>query len=347
MTGLTVGELGEQTLIARIKARLPPQAPGLLVGPGDDAAVVERPAGEEIALTTDSLVEGVHFDRAFVPFEALGHRALAVNLSDLAAMGARPLSCLLSFGLPEGTEVRDVDRLLDGFLAVAARFKVVLAGGNISSSPDVLFVDVTVLGSVSRRRILTRRGARPGDEVWVSGELGAAVAGLEWLKENRDSGFGIRDSNEDPRPDEPGLRACVERYLRPEPRVRLGLALASHRAASSCIDLSDGLADAVRQTSEASRVSLVLDAEALPIAAGARRWFEARGEPASDRAMAGGDDYELMFTSAPKCRRRLDAVRRLGGVRLTRIGAVERGGRLAVRRNGREDELPPGFAHFR
>jgi thiamine-monophosphate kinase len=299
--------------------------------------VVERPAGEEIAVTTDALVEGVHFDRAFVPFDAVGHRALAVNLSDLAAMGARPLSCLLSLGLPEGTEVAAVDRLLDGFLAVAARFKVVLAGGNISRSPNVLFVDATVLGSVSRRRILTRSGARPGDEVWVSGELGAAAAGLEWLRE-QGSGATLNDG---------GLAACVERFLRPEPRVRLGRALAGHRAASSCIDLSDGLGDATRQIAAASRVGIILEGGALPIAAGARRWFESRGESASDRAIAGGDDYELMFTSAPKCRRRLDAVARLGRVRLTRIGAVQAGGRLAVRRSGGEDELPPGFAHFR
>ncbi|MBI4477756.1 MAG: thiamine-phosphate kinase [Acidobacteria bacterium] len=363
---MTVGELGELGLIARIKARLPESAPGILVGPGDDAAVMERCRGEELAITTDALVDGVHFDRSFVPLDAVGYRALAVNLSDLAAMGARPLTCVLSLGLPARTELAAIDRFLDGFLALASQFGVTLAGGNISNSPNVLFVDVTAIGSVRRRRILARRGARPGDDLWVSGEIGAAAAGLEWLRERRDSGFGRLRSHDqtertsaslaEARSAEAGVRdseeeaefsRCIERFLRPEPRVRLGRALASHRAASSCIDLSDGLGDAVRQLCAASGVGAALEADALPIAPPARRWFESHGQPAIDRAIAGGDDYELLFTSAPRVRRRLDAVARLGRVRLTRVGSITADRRVVLQYGGREEELPPGFAHFR
>ena len=303
----------------------------MVVGPGDDAAVIEPERGTFDVLTTDAQVEGVHFDRRFVPPDAIGHRALAVNLCVLAAMGAAPRVALLSLVLPDALPAPDLDGLLDGLLALAARHKVALVGGNITRSPGPLVVDVTVTGTVGRRRILTRGGARPGDEVWVTGTIGDGLAGLQSLQ------AGDLEAG-----------ACHEKYLRPEPRVRIGTLLGRNRAATACMDLSDGLADGVRQVAEASGVGITLDADALPIREAARRWHEVRGRDAIDASLAGGDDYELLFTVRPAQRGRLRAVqKRIGDVPINRIGVVTRDRALVVRMSAGERALPSGFEHFR
>ena len=238
----TVSDLGERALIARITARLTTPA-WVVVGPGDDAAVIEPERGALDVLTTDTQVEGVHFDRRFVPPDAIGHRALAVNLSDLAAMGAMPRAVLLSLVLPDALDVAIVDGMLDGLLALASAHNAVVVGGNISRTPGPMMVDVTAVGSVRPRRLLTRAGARPGDGVYVTGTIGDASVGLRSLQ----TAGGAAP------------HACQERYLRPQPRVRAGMLLGRNRAASACIDTSDGLADAVRRVAEASQVGIALD----------------------------------------------------------------------------------------
>ncbi len=336
-----IAEAGEHELIERIRRRLPARAADwILVGPGDDAAVLEPARNRLEVLSCDALVEGVHFDRTFVAPAAIGHRALAVNLSDLAAMGAEPRAALLSLALPAALPLADFDALMDGFLALAARHRVELAGGNITRSPGPLVVDVTVLGSARRRRVLRRAGAQPGDEVYLSGEIGAATAGLESLR------AGVPGGDETG-PD--GLADCQERYRRPEPRVRLGLMLARNRAATACMDLSDGLADAATQVARASGTGMVLDAEAVPVHPAARRWFERRGEEPVRAALAGGDDYELLFTVRPRFRRRFQAARRQSGdLRVTRIGTVTADPAVVIRgKDGRNEPVPAGFAHFR
>ena len=231
----TVADLGEHALLARLRARVPPPPAWVSVGIGDDAAVVEPPRNQLEVLTTDVLVEGVHFDRRFSTAADVGHKALAVNLSDLAAMGAEPRAALLSLALPASLAVADFDALLDGFLALAARYRLALVGGNLSQSPGPLVVDVTAVGAARRRRVLTRAGGRPGDELFLSGRVGGAAAGLARLQ----ALAGVLPGDDD------DARAAVERYRRPEPRVRLGLLVGRNRAASACVDLSDGLADAV------------------------------------------------------------------------------------------------------
>lgn len=323
----TVSDLGERALIQRITGRLTAPA-WVLVGPGDDAAVVEPQRGTLDVLTTDAQVEGVHFDHRFMPPDAIGHRALAANLSDLAAMGARPRVALLSLVLPGALDVAVVDALLDGMLRVADAHRVAIVGGNISRSPGPLMIDVTAIGSIGRRRVLTRRGARPGDIVYVTGTIGDAAVGLESLRE----GGGA-----------PG----ETRFLYPEARVRAGMLLASNRAATACMDLSDGLADGLRQVSEASGVGISVDAEQLPVTEDVRRWHETRGRRPLDAAVAGGDDYELLFTVRPSHQGRLRAVQRLlGTLPLTRIGVVTKERALVVTYSDGPRELPPGFEHF-
>ncbi|RPI57848.1 MAG: thiamine-phosphate kinase [Acidobacteria bacterium] len=312
--------MGEHALIARIRARLP-QAPGfVVVGIGDDAAVVAPERNLLEVLTTDCQVEDVHFDRTFVGAADIGHKALAVNLSDLAAMGAAPRVALLSLVLPAAFPVSSVDALVDGMAALAARARVFIVGGNIARSPGPLIVDVTVTGSVHRRRVLTRGGAHAGDELYVTGTLGGAALGLRTLQDDPASG-GV----------------AVERYRRPEPRTRFGLMLGRNRAARACIDLSDGLADGVRQIGEASGLGAIIDAGALPIEEGATL----------RDALAGGEDYELLFAVSPRMRSRLRHARRLvSDLAVTRIGRLTSDRAMLLSRNGSLEELPAGFAHF-
>ena len=327
----SVSDLGERALIERITARLAMPS-WVVVGPGDDAAVIEPERGMLDVLTTDTQVEGVHFDQRFVPPDAIGHRALAVNLSDLAAMGAKPRAVLLSLVLPDALDVASVDGMLDGLLALGAVHNVVVVGGNISRSPGPMMVDVTAVGAVKPRRVLTRDGARPGDGVYVTGTIGDASVGLRSLQTARG----------------PAPHACQERYLRPQPRVRAGMLLGRNRAASACMDLSDGLADAVRQIAEASQIGIALDAGALPIGDEVRRWHDAEGNSVVDASITGGDDYELLFTVRPAHQGRLrDVQQRLGGLPITKIGVVTKERRLSIRTDAGERGLPEGFDHFR
>jgi thiamine-monophosphate kinase len=324
-----VSDLGEHALIERITARLS-LPPWVIVGPGDDAAVLEPVRGALDVLTTDAQVEGIHFDRRFVPADAIGHRALAVNLSDLAAMGAEPRAVLLSLMLPGALAVSDVDGILDGLLALAAEHRVAVIGGNITRSPGPLIVDVTATGVVGRRRALTRSGARPGDEVYVTGSLGNGLAGLRALQ--------AQTAADGPH---------VSHYLRPAPRVRAGLMLSRNRAASACMDLSDGLADAARQIAAASSVRMVIDAAALPIGPEARGWFETHGQNPALAAAAGGDDYELLFTVRPSQRGRFrGALRLMRDLPITRIGSVAKGTGVVLRGPDGERPMPAGFEHF-
>jgi thiamine-monophosphate kinase len=364
--GSTVDDCTERALIARIRTHLPPAPSWMLVGIGDDAAVIEPERNRAEVLSVDAIVEGIHFDRAFTPPRAIGHRALAVNLSDLAAMGAAPRLALLSFALPPTLPLDDFDAIVAGLAALAAEHGVHVAGGNLTRSPGPLVIDITVVGTVKRRQALTRRGARPGDDVYVSGSIGGASAGLQMLRATTSTTKLTKDTKDATDRIDPVeicssvssvspvvessvhsvVESCVQRYLYPQPRIRMGLLLARNRAASACMDLSDGLADAVRQIAEASSVGAIIDAAALPIDAGARRWFDARGADAAGAAIAGGDDYELLFAVRPRLRNRLKAAR-AAGVAITRIGAFTADRALLVRRAEGDTPLPQGYSHFR
>lgn len=330
---------GERAIIEQIRKRLPAPPASLIVAAGDDAAVLVPERGAMQILTTDALVEGVHFDRRFSSLGDVGFKAIAVNVSDVAAMGGTPSVVLLSLMLPDGTSMEEIDALLDGVLEMSGIAKVTVAGGNITRSPGPLVVDVTAAGHVRPRRILRRSGGRAGDALYVTGTIGAAAAGLEMLR----AGVDVRQGDV-------GLKAeaaCVQRHRRPEPRLRIGAILGRARVASACMDLSDGLADAVRQIAEASGTGATIDAAALPIDPAARAWFEAAGRDPVDAALAGGDDYELLFTLPRKTARRIRAVEAgARGVPLTRIGELTADRALVVLRDGQPAPLPEGFTHF-
>ena len=336
MTDETVASLGEHGVIARIRARVPPPPTSVVLGIGDDGAVVEPDRGALSVMTTDALVEGVHFDCEVTPMAAVGYKAMAVSLSDLASMGATPRHALLSVALPGTLPIHALDAMIDGLLEVADRYGTTLVGGNVTRSPGPLFVDVTAFGSVGRRRILTRAGARPGDDLYVSGDVGGAAAGLASLAR------GVPAA-----PASDVLLACRERYWRPEPRVRLGMQLGRARAARACVDLSDGLADGIRQLATAGGGGATIDADLIPVAPCARAWFDANGADPVRASLIGGEDYELLFAVAPTMRRRLKAaLRRSGPLAVTRIGRLTSDPSLSFVRDGKRDVLPHGYEHF-
>lgn len=336
--GTTVGDLGEAAVIERIRRRTPAPPDWVPTGIGDDAAVVEPARGTLDVVTTDTLVEGVHFDRAFVSAADVGHRTLAVNLSDLAAMGATPRVAVLSLVLPGTLAMTDLDGMIEGLLALAARHGVSLVGGNVTRTSGPLVLGVTAVGAVRRRRVLTRDGGRPGDELWVTGAVGAAAAGLAALRQR-------------PAPDpvsDPELEDCIERYRRPEPRVRIGTLLGRNRVTRAAIDLSDGLADGLRQLACASGLGAVVDAAAIPVHPGARRWFRRVGADPLEAAPRGGDDYELLIAVPRRRRRALRMLARLfRGVPVTRIGELTKSRDLVLRTADGDRPVPGGYEHFR
>lgn len=332
---MTVSELGERAVLARIQAKLSTTgrpAASLVIAIGDDAAVVAPTRNAYTVLTTDALVEGVHFERRFSSPADIGYRALAVNLSDLAAMGAEPRWALLSLLLPDEMPVDEVEHLVGAMADLGSGYGCQIIGGNLTRSPGPLVVDVTAIGEARPRRVLTRGGGRPGDGLWVSGTIGAAAAGLEMLR------AGASEANAE----------CVGRYLRPDPRVRLGLAVTAAKAARAGMDLSDGLADAAHQLADASGCGVEIEAEALPVHPAARAWWEAAGEDAVFRAMSGGDDYELLLAVPRTWGGRLRHVRsRVAEPALTRIGVLTKDpGARVLQRNGAREPLPRGFEHF-
>lgn len=300
--------------------------------------MVEPARGTLDVVTTDTLVEGVHFDRSFMSAPDIGHRTLAVNLSDLAAMGATPRAAVLSLVLPAAMAAAELDGVVEGLLALAARHRVALVGGNVTRTHGPLVLGVTAVGAVRRRRVLTRDGGRPGDELWVTGTVGAAATGLAALRREPAAGPAS----------DPDLDDCIRRYRRPEPRVRIGALLGRNRVAGAGIDLSDGLADGLRQLTRASGAGAAVEAAAIPVHPGARRWFDRTGSDPVEAALRGGDDYELLIAVPRRRRRALRMLARLfRGVPVTRIGELTKTPDVVLRTANGDRAAPPGYEHFR
>lgn len=301
--------------------------PHAALGVGDDAALLDIGAGMELAISTDMLVSGTHFFPDADPF-MLGHKTLAVNLSDLAAMGARPRWALLAVALPQADEAW-LQRFSEGFFAVAQRYAVELVGGDTTRGP--LSLSVTILGEVPQGAALRRSGAQSGDDIWVSGQLGDAALALAQLK------------GEIQLP-EADFSAGTQRLYQPEARVELGLALRG--VATSAIDISDGLLADLGHILQCSKAGAAIQLETLPLSPAIR---ERLGQPLGRHcALAGGDDYELCFTAPPAQRSTVEKIADTLGLPLTRIGLVETGSACVVRdSNGNVIQTgESGFDHF-
>jgi thiamine-monophosphate kinase len=303
--------VGEFDLIAKLQARLGELGPGVLLGSGDDAAVTR--AHGVAATSVDAIVDGVHFRRSSVPLEAVGRKALAAALSDLAAMGAEPGEAYIALGVPADLDEAGCLELLAGAEAVASETSTTLAGGDVSRSAT-LFVAVTVVGYAAREAdLVTRSGARDGDVVAVTGQLGGAAAGLRLLEAEPGADGGFSGLSED-------LAAALRaRQLDPRPRLLEGRALAK-AGARAMIDVSDGLGSDARHVAERSGVRLEIELAALPIQAGVTELARAGGEDPFELATAFGEDYELLAClPAEALERARSAVADAGG-ELTAIG---------------------------
>jgi len=317
--------LGEKKLIQQIR-RLARGGPSVVTGIGDDCAVLRVPPGHDLLVTTDFTIENVHFRRDWHPPELVGRRCLTRGLSDIAAMGGAPRAAFLSLAVSSDVPQRWVDRFLKGLLDLAKEFKLPLAGGDTTQSPAGIQADIVVVGSVPKGKAVLRSGAKPGERIYVTGELGGAAAVLARLVESKPVGAGYAQ------------------HLRPQARVAVGQSLRRRGLASAMIDLSDGLSTDLEHICQESHVGAEIEAEAIPRAQ-VRRGKRELGEEcvALELALHGGDDYELLFTSAAK------VPAEIAGVRVTRIGRTIRaeGMRLIGADGKRQPLRAAGWEHFK
>jgi thiamine-monophosphate kinase len=336
-TCMDLGGIGEFSLIASIRRRMEGRYPlEVVLGIGDDCAVLQPHEGMEWVITTDTQVEDVHFRRAWLTPYQIGWRAMAVNLSDIAAMGAQPFGALAALTLPTATAAEFFDQLLEGLCDLGLRFTCPLIGGNLARDPAHLSLTLTVLGRVPRGQAVLRRGARAGDEIWVSGRLGGAAAGLRSFLQT----IPLADAICTP------LR---QRYAQPRPRVHEAMFLRASAHLTSLIDLSDGLAGDLGHLCKESGIGAQLIAEAVPLQSGVREVAAALGEDPLEFALRGGEDFELCCTVAPGALTPvLDEFRTQFGIDLTCVGVMTSEPALSlVQADGSQTPLSPqGFDHF-
>ncbi|MGK2907163.1 MAG: thiamine-phosphate kinase [Desulfuromonadales bacterium] len=323
-------DLGEFKLIDRIRRQVVNGA-GVHRGIGDDAAVLSLPDGHHLLTSTDLLIEDVHFRHAWTDCEALGHKAVAVNLSDIAAMGGTPHYLYLGLACPGETPLDDIDAFLKGALSEAERHNVTLVGGDSCRSPGPWMISVTVEGSALAHQAIGRDGAQPGDLVMVSGTLGDSAMALHLLRN------GI-----EPEP------AMLARHHKPRAQVELGRLLGELRLANAMIDISDGLASDLDHILQASKVDGLIEEGKLPLSEDFRRRVDA--EPGlRGLALYGGEDYELLFTVAPEKATEVASLCAKLELSITSIGFIQAGcGTLSLQDKTGEVKplLVKGYDHF-
>lgn len=322
-------ELGEFGLIGLISSKVA-ASEHVPIGIGDDAAAFSWRHGSLGLVTSDMLLEGVHFDLSFSDPYRLGRKSLAVNLSDIAAMGGTPRNFVLSLAIPATLSVEFIDEFTAGMLELAGEFGATLVGGDTCASRGGLVVSVTLYGEQEQHRIVRRSGARPGDGIFVTGTLGDSAMGLELLRRGQREGY------------------CIERHLDPRPRCREGRALAEAGLATAMIDVSDGLLSDLGHITGSSGVGARVRLDRIPLSPE----FVRHLDPASDKghglACSGGEDYELLFTAPPRHRHGISALCSGFGTPVTEIGEITASPGVQV--ISAEGEAVPvgrtGFDHF-
>lgn len=316
--------IAEKLLIDRIRRRTGPGA-RVLHGIGDDCAVLPVPTGHEVLVTTDFSLEGVHFRREWHPPDSVGHRCLTRGLSDIAAMGGRPIAAFLSLATPQDLPQIWIDSFLTGLLSLAKKIAVTLAGGDTAESHSGVLADIVVLGSVPRGRAILRSGARPGDSIYVTGQLGGSAAVIEQLLAGKKLSGRVTD---------------YPAHFFPTPRVAVGRVLREKRIASAMIDISDGLSTDLDHICQESRVGGVIHANVLPLA----QLGKASGRVDLESALHGGEAYELLFTASASKR----VPSSIAGVPVTKIGEIIRQPGMRLKNiDGKTQRLvPKGWQHF-
>ena len=320
-----ISKLGEQGIIELFGGA--PEGSVIAKSVGDDCAALRLEDGGLLLWTTDMLVEGVHFKRYFGTPNQLGGKALAVNLSDIAAMGGKPLACLIGLSMPSGLERSWVEAFRDGFNDASKEYACPLIGGDTCGSEDRISISVSVLGRAEKSEVLWRRGAKDGDDIWISGTPGTSALGLRLLLDRS-------------RDESPVARIAILAQLSPKPRLELGRELARLGSVTACIDTSDGISIDMHHILGASGVGALLHEDSIPLP----EIPEVRNYDPLELALRGGEDYHLLFTARQEAREDIEA---LGGVnRIGEIRADLEGLHLAGE-DGTMEALPPsGFSHF-
>ena len=349
----------------------------LVTGIGDDASVISQLAGRAVVVTTDLLAEGIDFYRDATPPRLLGHKALAVSLSDIAAMGARPLWSLVSIGLPDDVwNDTFKDEFFDGYLTLADEYRVALAGGDVSRTVDQIVIDSILLGEVSSGAAVLRSTAQPGDQIYVTGALGGSAAGLKLIEmgarlrsqksevrsqkdtKDRSTSPTVREGSESEplavasglgaeRSEDDAIQTLLLRHLRPHPRVGWGIVLGEERLASAMIDISDGLSSDLAHLCRESNAGALIQSAEIPIDKDVTKLCGRRALDPLALALHGGEDFELLFTVHPENAARLP--KRVDGVAISCIGEItnEPGQIRIAEKNRVWDIEPQGFEHFR
>jgi thiamine-monophosphate kinase len=337
----------EFDFIEKLRRRAQPKS--VKVGIGDDCAVIPKDAQTDLVITADLLVEDVDFRLAWTKPEFLGHKALAVSLSDVAAMGAKPVWAMLSIGIPEKIWKTDfVDEFYQGWFRLAKKFDVELIGGDVSRTPDKIVIDSIVAGETKKSKAVLRSGAKPGDFVFVTGNLGGAAAGLKLLER------GERDEKSS----KTFLPKLISRQLKPNPRAEIGRLLGAKNLATAMIDLSDGLSSDLTHLCRASKIGARIFAEKIPVDGNLRKFLTQSRQAAKTQgeekriseelnfALHGGEDFELLFTVNPKKKFQLEKA--LENFAFSCIGEATVNAEIIELISGSETAIlePKGFRHF-
>ena len=352
---MKIGELGEFGLIDRIRARKTSYDEDVIIGIGDDCAILRRGQVLEV-LTTDCLVEGSHYQRGWLSMKDIGWKALAVNASDVAAVGGTPRHALVTLFLPDETTADGIDELYDGIDECGAATGASVVGGDIVKIQGPFAISITLSGTCERDEVVLRSGARKDDILVVTGSLGESGLGLRLLKEGKaggpgdgSAGGGAGGAGAGIGLGGAGIAAALAKFRRPTPRLAASRAIIQKLRPSSMIDISDGLVSDMWHVLEASKVGAVLDEDAVPIAPGVLEYFGGRTEEALSMALTGGEEYELLFTMSGRLEGRLPELAGKLGIGLTPIGKiVAKGSGAKLAGAGGEKELRPGgFDHFK
>jgi thiamine-monophosphate kinase len=336
VTGKVLQEIGEFGLIHQIRKGITSSDPALVQGIGDDVAVLEMGGmgTKALLVTTDILIEDIHFDLSWTDPYQLGRKALAVNLSDIASMGGTPKYFLISIGLPKNLPLSFVSSFYRGLKKEAKRFRVELIGGDTSLSQKIV-INICLLGEGRRKDLLFRRGAIVGDDLFVSGTLGDAALGLRILQQKGKV---------------KGAEALIKKHLSPFPRLELGQDIAKHHWATAMIDVSDGLLIDTSHLLQESGVGVRVWEDQIPLSRLYRKWIHSFSKDPFRFALSGGEDYELLFTAPPERRERISSIARSLSIPITRIGEILpiKEGLHIIKKNGRDDSPSRlGFEHFR
>lgn len=329
-TGTRLRDIGEFGLIDLIKKNIFSSDKRIMINLGDDAAVIKSSPERFLIFTTDTLVEKIHFDLSYFTFEEVGWKAMVANLSDVAAMGGLPRFALVTIGLPKSMRVEDVLSIYSGMSKIARKYNCKIIGGDTTLVPRDLFISIALLGEVEKRYLVTRSGAKRGDLICVTGRLGEAQAGLEFLKK-----YGRK---------KPSL---VRKHLKPEPRINQARALVRSLKINSMIDISDGFSSELVHLAEESRLGAVVREKDIPVSPKCLKPASLLKRSPLEWALTSGEEYELLFTVDRKDGSRIDRVRKKVDFSVIGETVEKRLGVKLIRKSGRPRNLKKmGFVHF-